>query len=290
MSRVPVEDWVQVGPDRFRVRGWPALVPTDVAVIIHHGLGEHGGRYSVFAEQLAGVPAHIWTFDARGHGESDGVRGRVGGLQELTTDFEALLPDLIARSGASRVVVYGHSMGAAAVAWYLTHRSVHEAIAGVWLSAPPTVVTLTAQMRVKAAAARVLNRLMPWLTLASGLPQTGISSVAAEVESYRADPLIHDRISAALAWSLLTDAPTLMESARKITLPALLWHGGADPIADRRGTEGVFAALGSEDRALRIIEGAMHEVHRETAPIAGELFDMLREWLASRVPPPHEGG
>lgn len=286
-TRESVEDWVTTAAgDRFRLQGWPSPIDTDRLLLVHHGLGEHGGRYATFAQQLADVPIHLWTYDARGHGASSGKPGHAEGLDELAGDLQRLLPELLDRSGASRIVLCGHSMGAAAVGIYLTTRPVHEAIEEVWLSATPVHADLSSpSMRIKASAARVLNRLTPRLTLASGLAATGISSLPSEIERYQRDPRIHDRLSARLGLSLLRDAPRLLESAPRITLPARLWHGADDPIAIAEGSRELFARLGSEDKELEIFEDARHEVHHERPEIVASLFQTLRGWLQQRATP-----
>ncbi|HHO50404.1 MAG TPA: alpha/beta hydrolase [Deltaproteobacteria bacterium] len=280
-------DWVTTAAgDRFRLRGWRCPVASDRLLLIHHGLGEHGGRYATFAEHLADVPIHLWTYDARGHGASSGKRGHAAGIDELAGDLQRLLPELLDRSGASRIVLFGHSMGAAVVGQYLTTRPAHEAIEEVWLSAAPVHVDLsTWPVRIKASAARILNRITPRLTLGSGLSPEGISSLPSEIERYRSDPEIHDRISASLGLSLLRDAPRLLETAPRIELPIRMWHGADDPIAIPQGSRELFERIGSDDKQLEIFEGARHEVHHERPEIVTALFSTLRTWLEERAAP-----
>ncbi|MEQ1507699.1 MAG: alpha/beta fold hydrolase, partial [Myxococcota bacterium] len=236
MTRTANTETFTHGGETFLLRGWPSPVRTDTVIVVHHGLGEHGGRYASLVRHLETLPAHIWSFDLRGHGETTGRRGDAAGIDELAGDFEAILPVIVQRSGASRVIVIGHSLGAVIVAWYLTTRTPHPAIVAVALSAPPVRVARTPNVRVKAAFGRVLRRVAPRMTLPSGLPPAGISSDPAEVDRYTSDPLIHDRLSVRLGLSLLEDAPKILERASKITLPILLWHGVDDPIVDIEGT------------------------------------------------------
>lgn len=228
----------------FRLIGWPAPTSSDVAVIVHHGLGEHGGRYASLADGLGDAPAHVWSFDARGHGESAGKRGHADGIDEFARDLHALVPTLLEQAGASRAVLYGHSMGAAAVARYLTRHTPHEAIAGAWLSGSPLKVDLsTLELKIKAAAAPILAAIAPRLTLANALDPNAISSVPAEVARYRDDPLVHDRLSARLGHSLLTDGAVILAEAHRITMPTRMWHGGNDTITNPEGTRALFDAI-----------------------------------------------
>lgn len=267
----------------FALRGWPHPGGARAVWIVHHGVGEHGGRYETLVRHLGDMPVHFWTYDARGHGDSSGKKGDAAGLAQYASDLEALLPVILERSGAQDIVLMGHSMGAGAVGWYLTTRSPHPAIRQVMLSASPVRGRLTLEMRVKAALARGLGRVAPTLTLASGLPVSGISSDPSEVKRYVDDPLVHDRMSVRLALSLLDDAPTIVDRASKIKLPVVLWHGEQDTIAAVEGSRALFAAVGSADKTYYELPDCRHEVHHETPEKAAILFSRLREWLGARL-------
>lgn len=271
---------------RFRLMGWPSPVPTDVAVIVHHGLGEHIGRYSSLAAGLGDAPVHLWGWDARGHGETTGKKGHADGLDAFARDIHTLLPVVLEHAGARRVVIYGHSMGAAAVGRYLTRHTVHESIVGAWFSGAAMKVDLSSlDLRIKAALAPLLSAIVPSLTLPSGLDPHGISSVPEEIRRYEEDPLVHDRLSARLGASILRDPAVILAEAHRITVPTRMWHGADDTITNPEGTRALHEAVSSEDRFFELVEGARHEVHHERPEITDRLFANLRGWLAERVPP-----
>ena len=270
----------------FRLVGWPSPTPTDVAVVVHHGLGEHAGRYETLARGLGDAPVHLWGWDARGHGHSTGKRGHATGLDQMIGDLEHLLPAVLERSGASRAILYGHSMGAAVTARYFTHHTPDPRLVGAWFSSTALKVELNGlEMQIKAAVAPILASLAPSFALANGLDANGISSVPAEVERYQKDPLVHDRLSAALGNSMLRDPPQSLAQAARLSVPVLMWHGDQDSIADIEGTRAFFNGAGSHDKTFREIAGARHEVHHESEAITGPLFRELREWIAQRFPP-----
>lgn len=268
--------WHNRRGEAFRLVGWRSDAPSRTAVLVHHGLGEHIGRYDTVARHLTDRVG-VWGFDARGHGDSHGRRGDADGLSQLAEDFDAMIPVLLARSGCERVVLLGHSMGAAAVAWYLATRRPHPAISGVLLSAPPVAVQRDAVVRIKLAAARVARRVSPGLTLPNGLAAEHISSVPDEVARYVADPLVHDRLSVRLGWSLAHDAPQLPERAHRVSLPVLLWHGADDRIALPEGSRRLAASL--PDVTFHEHTGARHEVHHERPEVVRELFGQVRGFL-----------
>ena len=270
----------------FRLRGWASPVPTRTILVVHHGLGEHGGRYTSLVRHLGDLPAHIWAFDARGHGESTGIRGDADGIEQLASDFEALLPVIVAKSGLggdARILLYGHSLGALSLGWYLTTRTPHPAIAAMTLSAPPVRIPKTPAMRLKAIFARAVVRVTPRLTLGNEIDPDVVSSDPAEVVRYREDPLNHGRLSVRLGVSLLDDAPKIVARAGRITLPALLWHGTDDRLVDIAGSRDLFAALGSEDKVLIELPAHRHESHHERPELAADLFRRYRTWLTPRI-------
>lgn len=279
MSRLPDVQRTTL-PDGLSVRVlyWAGAEGADTAVVIHHGLGEHAGRYQAYAD---GLPPELplVAFDARGHGETDGPRGVIRGMAQLAGDLHALLPDLLRRTGASKALLFGHSMGAAAVGHYLTTHEVHDFVSGVWLSAVPAVVDIDVVKFLQRSAARLLEGFAPDVTLPTNLQTTGISSVPAEIERYRADPLIHDRASIALGRSLFDDPPKLLERGHLLTRPMLMWHGSDDPIANAQGTRALFEKVAATDKTMNIFEGARHEVHHETEAIVSELMSWITAWV-----------
>jgi alpha-beta hydrolase superfamily lysophospholipase len=283
VSREVVESTHAMGGETFRVLGWPGEADTRTVLVIHHGLGGHIGRFETFARHLAELPVHLWGYDARGHGLSTGPKGDADGLEQLASDLEAMLPVLLERSGAERIVLFGHSMGGATVGHYLTTRTPHEAIVAVAMSAPPLQVDMTPAMRAKLVLGRVLSRVSPSLALANELDPAHMSSVPAEVERYLADPLVHDRLSIRLGLSLVDDSPRVIERAGDIALPGLLYQGLDDGIANVEGTRALARAWGHDDLELHEFEGLRHETHHEHPEGVAAVFDMWRTWLGPRL-------
>lgn len=283
--RTPVTDTLQHDGLTFVVRGWPAPTPHRTALVIHHGLGEHGGRYETFARRLDALPLDVWTYDARGHGESGGKRGHALGLGQLATDLHALLPRIRERAGAQDVVLMGHSMGAATVATWATDPALTAPpwVRALLLSAAPLSVPRTLEVRVKEKLARILARVRPQFTMGSGLSAAGISSDPSEVRRYEEDPLVHDRVSAALGLSLLRDAPRVPDRAGTVRLPTVMWHGTGDPIAAPSGSRDLFRALGADDKLLHEFPDYRHECHHETPERVALMFELVADWLAPYV-------
>ena len=68
---------------KLHLRRWPAQGAARGTVQIVHGLGEHIGRYDGLAAALNAAGWHAVGHDLRGHGRSEGSRGRVAGQNTL---------------------------------------------------------------------------------------------------------------------------------------------------------------------------------------------------------------
>jgi lysophospholipase len=267
-----------------RVVEWPAPTTPKALLVIHHGIGEHAARYQSVADGLADFPVDIISYDARGHGEASGKRGdSEGGLAGFARDFDAMLPILQRRGRSERVIVYGHSLGAAIVLTWATSMTVPSPVKGFIFSAPPVVVPRNLVIHAKLAIGRVLGRAVPTLTMPSGLDVNGVSTVKAEVERYIQDPLVHDLVSARLGISAVYDSEKLPLAAGKITLPVLLFQGDADPICDVSGSRRLAKSFGTDDVRYEEFAGGYHETHHESPERRAKLFALLPEWMSPRL-------
>lgn len=97
---------------------WPVAAPR-AAMVIAHGAAEHALRYERFAGALNGAGIDAWAMDHRGHGASPGPEGLgdfgVGGWDALVADIGQLVAIVHRERPGAPVVLFGHSMGAAAV-------------------------------------------------------------------------------------------------------------------------------------------------------------------------------
>ena len=264
-----------------RALWWPSATESNTLLVVHHGLGEHIGRYSALANILADQSLHVSGYDAKGHGTDSAPKGDAGTIPAMATTLAGAIPQLLEATGTERVVLMGHSMGAAVVGQYLTTHQPHESIAAVIFSAPAVAVNRTLEIKVKLIAARLLSKLAPHSTLTNGIPHQSISSAEAEVQRYLNDPLVHDRISFELGLSIIEDAEKIPSNAGVIQLPALVYQGADDMLVLRSGAEALHAGLGSAKKQLLILEGGRHESHHEREEVVATLKEALVVFLSA---------
>ena len=249
-------------------------------VIITHGYAEHRGRYRYLLEALVSKGVSVLTWDCRGHGESGGVRGTVGRFDTYLDDFAVILR--FAQDALPRpLFAFGHSMGGLIMTRFFQQRS--PAVAGLIVSNP----SLGLRMRVpawKLSLAKLLSRLVPGFNLPSDIPPELISRDPAEVQRYKADPLVFGLATArwAVEFMAAQDA-TLSRPADLAALPVLVLLGGGDGIADAATSRDFYGRCTAASCDIRMYDGFYHELINEGPAHREQVFNDLLAWLDQRV-------
>ena len=108
---------------RVHYRRWQVKAPRAVMVFLH-GRGQHSGQYHRFARALGAAEIELWAIDFVGHGLSEGEEGVVAALESLAADASNLLSIARSERAGLRVVLAGHSLGAATTLAVLANSSV----------------------------------------------------------------------------------------------------------------------------------------------------------------------
>lgn len=244
------------------------------AVILYvHGLGSHGGRLGHWAERFTEQGMAFLAYDQRGHGRSDGKRGRPVHIKQLVNDVKTMVGHLRETFPDLPVVLYGHSMGSTiAINYVISTTTTVDAliVTSPWLKLvkPPssTLISLV----------RPLLKIAPGITLSNGLDPADISTDPSEVQKYRDDPLVHDRISIGLFHTTYEAGYTALRNVYKINCPFLIMHGTADRITSAKASEEYV--MNTSDRTRLVLwKDAFHELHHE--PLRGEVFGAVADWL-----------
>jgi len=164
-------------------------------LIVVHGICEHSGRYGNVVEYFVPKGYAVYSFDQRGHGKSEGLRGYVGRFQYYLKDLETFFDMVRAKHGENMVFLVGHSMGGTIATAYVPDHQ-HE-LAGLVLSGPGLKVPSKVSPLLIALAPIGLL-LLPKMGVHSLDPAT-VSRDKAVVDALLNDPLCyHGRISARL--------------------------------------------------------------------------------------------
>lgn len=258
-------------PDGVRSRG---------RVVVIHGYGEHGGRYSATAAALNAAGWGVLAPDLPGHGLSPGRRGVLKGFDDLVDAVGVgvrraaeLLP------GSGPTVVLGHSMGGLATVRYLQTRmnDGRGTVAGAILSAP-WLGEVKGMTWWQAILSRVLRRVAPDLPIPSPLDPEVLTRDPDRARSRSNDPLVHDRASA----GLVARAAGAREAALAEPVPPglhlLVLVPGDDRLLDQEPTRRWARSLAGPRVTLRELAGRRHEPLNDLG--RDEVLAGVVAWLA----------
>jgi alpha-beta hydrolase superfamily lysophospholipase len=250
------------------------LLPASQAlgsVVLMHGLGEHSGRYRHVAAFFNECGLSVRCYDHRGHGRSQGKRGDVINGDPILQDAEIIIDDFSARF-YEPPFLFGHSMGGLFAARFALARM--SQLRGLILSSPALSLRLSA---FQARMLKVMHALAPSLGVPNGLSPTFLSHDAKVVAAYRADPLVHGKISARLLRSMMTSIDYCQAHAGSLAIPTVILVAGDDRLVDPEGSRRFFAHLPPGVAQLHVYDGMYHEIFNELD--SQPPFADLKAWL-----------
>ncbi len=243
-------------------RAWPVSAPKG-AVVIVHGLGEHSGRYDHVAAALNQAGYSVYAQDARGHGQSIGFPGDMGG------DPDQILDDLVSlctRVRAAHEVVFclAHSMGT--------------------LFAVPAVARMpmgTLRGLVLSGTVGAPGPAAEELFTSGKVPPESVSRDPEVVQAYIDDPLVFEKTPPELLALAGEVTAKFFEAIPAITIPVLFIHGEDDLLSGLAGAQMVHTQLVTTDKTLLTYPGLYHEVLNE--PEKDRVLADVIGWLDART-------
>ena len=250
-------------------------------LVIAHGLGEHAGRYRNVVDRLLPEGISIWAPDHRGHGRSDGKRGHVEHFSQYVADLRLTI-ELARRDRPPDTPCFllGHSLGGLiAIVFAEAHP---DLIDGVVASSPALGMVAEIPL-VKKIMGSLMSRFRPELSMGNELNAALISHDPKVVAAYKADPLVHDRVSARFFTELLAAMESAKARAASLAVPILLQVAGEDHLVSAQTSVRFFQKLSIQDKTLHVYEGLYHEIYNEVDDRRNEVFEDLENWLEGRI-------
>jgi acylglycerol lipase len=131
----------------------------------------------------------------------------------------------------------------------------------------------------KVKMAGIMKNLLPGLVQKSGLIVEHISHDTMVVEAYRADPLVHGKISVSLFHSAMSAGENALRNATNLKIALLLMHGSDDQICSPQGSREFAASAGNTEFILW--NAGYHELHNE--PFKDEVFKSIITWINKKL-------
>ncbi|XP_043406765.1 monoglyceride lipase isoform X3 [Chelonia mydas] len=216
-----------------------------------------------------------------GHGQSEGDR-------MVVSDFHVFIRDSLQHIDLMKkdhpdlpVFILGHSMGGAIS--ILTACERPNEFSGLVLISPLVVASPEAATPIKVFAAKVLNFVLPNLTLGAIDPNV-VSRNKKEVESYTSDPLVyHGGMKISFVIQLMNAIAKIERSLPKLTLPILVLHGLPDKLCDIKGSYLLMDTVQSQDKTLKVYDEAYHALHKELPEVSTAVFKEILTWIGQKV-------
>lgn len=267
-----------VGGVRIHYRAWEVPSPR-AALVVVHGLAEHGGRYDEFAEAMGGYGMSTYALDLRGHGSSEGRRGFVARFEIFLQDLDRFRREVQGLVDPScPLFLVGQSMGGLVALRYLEEFESPfrgAAIVSPWLATAMPVP------RWKVNIGSFLSHILPALPMAIGLNPRHLSHDAGVVEAYRADPLVHDTITPRLFTEVSSAMGLVLQRGDRLRIPLLFLLPEEDRIVDTERSVAFARSLPISDVTIRVLPGMYHEVLNELERHA--VRAELRDWVVAHL-------
>ena len=268
----------------LRGREWP-LAQARGTILLVHGLGEHVGRYPHVAAFFNARGWRVVGYDHRGHGASDGARGRLAAEDDLLVDLARVVDAVRGEHADGPLVLLGHSLGGLVAARFVAGAIAPAAswarpVDALMLSSPALATTMSPLQKAMLA---VLGPLTPNLAVGNGLKPEWISRDPAVVAAYRADPGVHDRIAPRLARFVVDGGEFVRGAAPRWAVPTLLQYAGADRCVPPAGSAAFAAVAPKGVVTAREWPGLFHEIMNEPerAEVLSAFADGLDKLIAS---------
>ncbi len=236
-------------------RHWPGTEKKAV-VLLHRG-HEHSGRLAHVAEELDLPDFHIFAWDARAHGKSEGVQDSSVTMSTFSADLDEFVRHLSEFYGISvpDMAVVAQSVGAVfAAAW------VHD-------YAPPIrcLVLASPAFKVKLYVPFARLGLTVWhqivgdFFIQSYVKGAALTHDPERVRTYGTDPLIKRPISARVLLGLYETANRVIEDAQAIRVPTQLLVSGRDWVVHNKPQHVFYERLGTKEKEIHTFEGFFHD-------------------------------
>lgn len=264
----------------LHLRTWEASGTARGTVVLVHGLGEHVGRYVHVAQALSTDGWRVIGHDHRGHGRSEGPRGGLARSDDLLRDLSLVIDHGRAEGP---LLLLGHSLGGLVASRFVAEgldpapAPWHREVDALVMTSPALDPGLsTAQKGLLA----LLGSLASGLAVGNGLKPEWVSRDPGVVAAYKADPLVHDKVTPRLVRFLVDSGKLVGERSGSWTVPTLLLWAGADRCVDPAGSAAFAATAPPDVVRAREYPQCSHEILNEPEQV--EVLDEIRRWLDDR--------
>jgi alpha-beta hydrolase superfamily lysophospholipase len=275
---------------------------------ISHGVGEHAGRYHLFAKTLQKQGYEVYANDHRSHGKSTENKDDLGFydgdnyFEDAVKDMRQLTEIIKKEHPNKKVILFGHSMGSLLSRDYVTKYG--EDLDALILSGTASFMKglgtfglYSAQIISAFKGRQRSNQLLKSVFFSefnkkfkpNRTKVDWISRDKNEVDLFEADPYRIEDFSLSVFLDILKGSKKINEKStfKKTlkTLPIFIFSGDKDPVGEMgEGVKKVahnYKKAGIKDLTLKLYEGGRHEMLNEINK--EEVQQDVINWLEERI-------
>lgn len=256
---------------------YPIKKPIAVVVLVH-GMGEYARRYErTVVPTLLDRSIAVLSYDQFGHGNSEGKKGDNPGFKFVLDAVDVMVSKAREIFQDLPVFLYGHSMGGNVVINYTLQRK--NNLQGV-IATSPFLKLAFEPPAWKMTFGKLIEKIYPSLTMPNELNLNFISKDQNEIEAYKKDPLIHDRISPRYSLDFMEMGKWALANAQSLATPMLLFHGEKDNITSPLASR-YFAEKAGDQVTFITFKNGYHELHHDAEK--KELLEHIVDWIHKRI-------
>jgi alpha-beta hydrolase superfamily lysophospholipase len=247
------------------LREWKSEAPTDVAILIFHGITAYSEPYSEISSVLKSEGYNVFGLDLRGHGRSDGNRGDMPSRERLIKDLCETI-DFI-KKNYPKLILFGHSLGVVSTLFALDNCG--QKVDGL--------ILLSAARQVKEGVYPKQSIFTKLKILYNYLFHKDKPIIEYKREGMQGldDPLFNFKYTLRF---LRIFSPKDVEIPDKIEKPIIVGVGDHDELFAIDAVKELYDELPSKNKDFFIIKGAKH------AEFPKGSFTELIKWLGSHFP------
>ena len=265
-------------------RAWPSLSRSSKgAIILLHRGHEHSGRLTHLVHEL-NLPDHaFFAWDARGHGNSPGMRGFSPGVGTSVRDLQSFVDHISETYGfaVSDMMVVGQSVGAVLAAGW-AHDYAPQ-IRGLVLASPAFKVKL--YVPFARPALKLLQAVRGNFFVNSYVKAKLLTRDPERIASFADDPLITRAISVNMLLGLFDLSERIIKDASAITVPTQLLISGNDWVVHEGPQHRFYERLGASTKERHVFKGFYHDTFGEKGRKI--VVDKMRAFILDRFNAPN---
>lgn len=253
----------------------------DVWLIGTHGIGEHLGRHKYLVD-LFGEKYNICQYDLRGHGKSSGKKAYVENFSDYMLDLKEVITFLKEKYRMERFVLFGHSMGALITSAYMQSYAEESSYPEkVVLNAPPVGLDGILGEIVKILPIEIVGYLskIPFSVPLGGLVNLNYLSHDSTIKDlYLRDDLNQMKLHSKLLIELVKASKETYSKPLRSRAQSYVSVGSDDKVVGSQALVDYFTHM-DKSFALKVFEGAYHEIHNEIEKYRKPYFEYLKNIL-----------